>query len=73
MATTSNDVAAWTTIVTLGTGVRPINPVIAVAHTRNSASSMLVSISSDGKIDLRETGLSKGSTLEVSVTFVTGS
>ena len=71
MATTSNAVNAWTTVAVLGEGIRPINPVIAVAHLRNDTSSLLVSIATDGKIDLRETGLVKNNVLEVSVTFIT--
>ena len=68
--TTSNELAAWSTVATLGESVWPINNVIAVAHVRSSASSTLVAISTGGKITMRETGLAKGSTLEMSVTFI---
>jgi len=70
MATTSNAVNAWTTVAVLGEGIRPISPVIAAAHLRNDSSSLLVSIATDGKIDLRETGLVKNNVLEMSVTFI---
>lgn len=70
MMTTSNELAAWSTVATLGESVWPINNVISVAHVRSSASSPLVAISTEGKITMRETGLAKGSTLEMSVTFI---
>ena len=70
MVTTSNAVNAWTTVAVLGKDIRPINPVIAVAHLRNDASSLLVSIATDGKIDLRETGLARNNVLEMSMTFI---
>ena len=70
MVTTSNAVNAWTTVAVLGEDIRPINPVIAVAHLRNDTSSLLVSIATDGKIDLRETGLARNNVLEMSVTFI---
>ena len=70
MVTTSSAVNAWTTVAVLGKDIRPINPVIAVAHLRNDTSSLLVSIATDGKIDMRETGLAKNNVLEMSVTFI---
>lgn len=71
MVTTGSAVDAWTSLVLLDEGIRPAYPVIAVAHARNDTSSLLIAISPEGKIDLRETGLAKNSTLEMSVAFIT--
>lgn len=70
MVTTSSVINAWTSLMLLGEGIRPAYPVIAVAHARNNTSSLLIAISTEGKIDLRETGLAKNSTLEMSVAFI---